>query len=477
MQIRILPLALLALTSVAAAQVPTHDDVVIGQVALDAGGSVPLFADVYLPTNAGPTTPCLVWIHGGGWATGSHNGMPTAIQRLLDSGVALVSAGYRLSDQAIFPAQIHDVKGVVRHVRANAALYHIDPSRIACWGASAGGHLAALLATTGDDPALEGTSGGNAHVSSRVMAAVDYSGPTDLLMTNPDVIHPQPGCYLDHDAPDSYNSRLIGFDGPNQGIGALRNNLDSAVSPFPEMLALVQQANPITHLTLDDAPIFIAHGVIDTIIPTAQSSRLHLAALAIGLPSVMKIDPNHGHGSLDGTTYAATRSFLLERFHAGHTAGVAYCFGDQSGAACPCGNASAPTAYEGCQNSTLSGGRLRAEGRSTMSFDSLTLFGTRMPNSSTVYVKGMAMNMDGVGSALSDGLMCISGPFIRLGTKFNVNGASRFPASGDAKISTLGGGVAPGTTHYFQAIYRDEFEFCQQHSFNLTNGVAVTFTP
>lgn len=475
MHLRVLPLAFLALGSFATAQVPTFDDVVVGQVPLDAGGTVPLYTDVYVPPNATAPTPCVVWIHGGGWANGSHDGVPQAIMALLDSGVAVASAGYRYSDQAIFPAQLHDVKGVVRHLRANAGLYNIDGSRIACWGASSGGHLAALLATTGDEPWMEGTSGGNTQYSSRVLACVDYSGPTDLLMLNPDVLTP-PGCYLDHDVPSSFISHLIGFTGPGEGVGVLRTNLNSPIAPYPEKQALIGLANPITHLTPNDPPIFIAHGVKDTIIPVAQSLRLHIAALHMGRDSVLKLDPASGHGSLDPATYAATRAFLLERFNAGHTAGVAYCFGDQSGASCPCSNFSAPTAYSGCNNSIGTAGRLRANGRSSLNDDTLMLLGTQMTNSTATYVMGAAMDADGPGTELGDGLLCVSGPLVRLATRVNVNGTSRYPANGETPISVLAT-IPPGSTRFFQVLYRDNNVFCKVTSFNLTNGVAVTYVP
>jgi acetyl esterase/lipase len=456
------------------AQAPTFDDVVVGQVALDAGGTVPLFTDVYVPQGATAPTPCVVWIHGGGWETGSHNGVPPALTPLLDSGVAIASAGYRLSQQAIFPAQLHDVKGIVRHLRANAAQYNIDPTRIACWGASAGGHLAALLATTADEPWMEGNSGGNTQHPSHVLAAVDYCGPTDLLMANPDVLTP-PGSFVDHDAPSSFMSRLIGFSGPGEGIGVLRNNVNSPVSPYPEKLALVTLANPISHLSANDAPIFIAHGLKDVFVPTAQSTRLHLAALAVGHNSVFKIDQSSGHGSLEPATYAATRSFLLERFNAVQPAGVAYCFGDQSGGVCPCSNYSAPTAYSGCLNSIGLPGRLRADGRATVTNDSLVIRGSQMMNSTSTFVVGAGMEGDGAGVELGDGLMCITGPYVRLATKINQNGTSSYPEAGELAISIMGA-IQPGTTRYFQVLYRDSNIYCKQLTLNLTNGVAVTFT-
>jgi hypothetical protein len=170
----------------------------------------------------------------------------------------------------------------------------------------------------------------------------------------------------------------------------------------------------------------------------------------------MKLDAASGHGSLDLSTYAASRSFLIERFNAGHTAGVSYCFGDQSSALCPCSNDSAPTAYAGCVNSIGLSGRLRAEGRAIVSNDSLTLLGSSMTSSSATYVVGTAMDAGGAGTEMGDGLLCVSGPLVRLATKFNVSGASRFPELGGTPVSAVAA-IAPGSTRYFQVLYRDNF--------------------
>ena len=97
----------------------------------------------------------------------------------LKSGYAGASIGYRLSQHAIFPAQIEDVKAAVRWLRANAKTYRLDPNRFAAWGSSAGGHLVAMLGTTGDIAEFE--VGENLEVSSWVQAVVDYFGPTDFL--------------------------------------------------------------------------------------------------------------------------------------------------------------------------------------------------------------------------------------------------------------------------------------------------------
>src|SRR5262249_35630047 len=150
-------------------------------------GGRDLLLDLYLPSAGPGPFPVVVWIHGGAWLTGSRFPAPNAAQ-LTSLGFAVASVDYRLTSQAgqwgaepvIFPAQIHDVKGAVRWLRANAATYNLDPARFGCWGSSAGGHLAALLATSGDVPALEGTVGGNAGFSSAVQACADFFGPTDL---------------------------------------------------------------------------------------------------------------------------------------------------------------------------------------------------------------------------------------------------------------------------------------------------------
>ncbi|MBL8858324.1 MAG: alpha/beta hydrolase [Planctomycetes bacterium] len=473
---RLVPLALLLTLSTATAQVPTFDDVVVGQVPLDAGGTMPLLTDIYLPQGATSPTPVVIWIHGGGWATGTHNGLPAAILELRNSGVALVSAAYRLSHEAIFPAQIHDVKGLIRFLRANAAQYNIDPARIACWGASAGGHLAALAATSGGVAELEGTSGGNLNQSSRIVAAVNYFGPTDLLEMNPDIWYP-PGSLLDHDAPDSYPSMLIGFDGPGEGIGMLRANQTSLLSPIPEKLALAILANPITHITPDDAPIYVAHGQIDNIVPVGQSQRLYDAGLVHGTSPILKLEPASGHGSLSNSTYAESRAFLLHQFNGGAQAvGAPYCFGDGSGAACPCANANSATSYSGCLNSTGSGSQLRAAGVPSISADSLLLSATQLPPSTVIFVQGSQTVSGGDGAAHGFGILCVTGSVVRLATRPTFGGNVRYPDPGEGTISQRGG-ITAGSTRYFQAVYRDTPTFCGGVTVNMSNAHAVTFTP
>ena len=133
--------------------------------------------DLYLPEKAEDRLPLIVWIHGGAWYAGSKEGCPAV--PFAAKGYAVASINYRLSQHAIFPAQIEDCKAAIRWLRANAAKYNLDPDHIGVWGASAGGHLVALLGTTAGVKELEG-QGGNLDQSSRVQCVVDWFGPTDL---------------------------------------------------------------------------------------------------------------------------------------------------------------------------------------------------------------------------------------------------------------------------------------------------------
>ena len=140
--------------------------------------------DIYLPEERKESYPVVIHIYGSAWFSNNSKGMAdlgTICQALLDAGYAVVTPNHRSSGDAAFPAQINDIKAVVRFIRANAAQYRLDPSFIAASGFSSGGHLAALAATSADVEQLEGEVGGNLQFSSAVDAACDWSGPIDLL--------------------------------------------------------------------------------------------------------------------------------------------------------------------------------------------------------------------------------------------------------------------------------------------------------
>ena len=136
--------------------------------------------DLYRPKITVGALPAVVCIHGGGWAKGSKANYAKIAQALAGRGYVAVAISYRLSGEAAFPAAIHDCKAAVRFLRANARTYGVNPDKIGAIGSSAGGHLAALLATSHGVEELEG-KGGNPIHSSRIQAAVPMGAQTDFL--------------------------------------------------------------------------------------------------------------------------------------------------------------------------------------------------------------------------------------------------------------------------------------------------------
>ncbi len=152
-----------------------------------------------------------------------------------------------------------------------------------------------------------------------------------------------------------------------------------------------------------------------------------------------------------------------------------FCFGDGSGAACPCGNAG--LAGNGCAHSqNPAGANLSGAGLPRISADSFVLTTTGMPNGPGLYFQGDTQAAGGNGVSFGDGLLCASGTITRLGVKFSIAGVSSFPGVGDPTLS-VSGSVAIGDTRQYQQWYRDAFVFCSPSNFNLTNAVQVTWVP
>ena len=231
-------------------------------------GERDLRLDVYWSKESTEPLPLVVWIHGGAWRNGDKEN-PRALA-LLSKDYAVASVEYRLSQEAIFPAQIHDCKSAIRWLRSNATLFNFDPDRIGVWGGSAGGHLVALLGTSGDVADLEGELGVTT-TSSRVQAVCDWFGPTDLLRMN-DIAGT-----IDHNAEDSPESQLIG-------------------APIQENPGLVERVNPITYVTADDPPFLIMHGSQDLTVLQNQSELLHTAFQKADVSSNLILIDDLGHG-------------------------------------------------------------------------------------------------------------------------------------------------------------------------------------
>jgi len=248
--------------------------------------------DIYLPDEGDGPFPVILNIHGGGWQGGDKAyAQVTSMLEGLKRGYSVVAINYRLSGEAIWPAQINDCKAAIRWVRANADQYRLNPDKIAAWGGSAGGHLSAMVGTSGDVKELEDLSQGNPEESSRIQAVVDWFGPTDFLKMDEHLKASGVKNPMKHSTPDSPESKLLG----------------KSLEDVPE---LVKEANPDTYVSSDDPPFLIQHGLEDNLVPY-QGSILLARKLghALGFEKVsLELFPATRHG---GPAYATEEN--LER--------------------------------------------------------------------------------------------------------------------------------------------------------------------
>ena len=252
---------------------PTHKDLAYADV------SSAQKLDLYIPASVNGPFPLVIMVHGGGFMFGdkADGGGLTGVDQLLAAGYAVASINYRLSGEAIYPAQIYDAKAAVRFLRANAETYNLDPDKFGAWGASAGGNLVSLLGTTCGVAELEGAELGNAEQSSCVQAVVDWFGPIDFLKMQEQLT--EAGCSASTDDASSPESKLIG----------------EPIQTVPEKVALT---NPMNYITSDDAPFFIENGTADCNIPPVQNKNLAEALSAvIGAENVTYVSlEGAGHG-------------------------------------------------------------------------------------------------------------------------------------------------------------------------------------
>ena len=239
--------------------------------------------DLYVPDN-GDLLPLIIWIHGGAFRMGSK--VDHVPLEFLELGYAVASVNYRLSQHAIFPAQIEDVKAAVRWLRANAETFYIDANRFGVWGESAGGHLAAMLGTTGNIDTFD--VGENLDVSSQVQVVVDHFGPTDFLQMDAQRL---PGGMV-HDTIDSPESELVG-------------------GPIQENKERVVRANPVTYVSAEAPPFLIIHGDQDPLVPYQQSLLLYEALVEAKVPVLLYTVAGEGHGQFkDAKVADLTREFF-----------------------------------------------------------------------------------------------------------------------------------------------------------------------
>ena len=266
-----------------------------------AGDSMPYHnLDIYLPEVEKPLYPAVIAIYGSAWSSYNSKGsvMGNLAKPLLHAGYAVIAPNHRSSNDAKFPAQINDIKAVVRFVRANSEKYKFDSSFIAITGFSSGGHLASMTGTSGkvgvfksgaESADIEGKVGQYTSFSSSVDAVVDWFGPTDFLMMD------SCGSSMAHNPANSPESSLVG--------GAIQENKDK-----------VALANPVTYVDKNDPPFLILHGDKDPLVPYCQSELLFNALQKNGVRSELVIVPGgkHGPGLFEEKYYKMMVDFFNE---------------------------------------------------------------------------------------------------------------------------------------------------------------------
>ena len=255
--------------------------------------------DIFLPKKGKAPFPIIVTIYGSAWFSNSAKGSCFKDgfgQALLKNGFAVVSINHRSSADAVWPAQLHDIKAAVRFIRANATKFSLDSSFVGVTGFSSGGHLSTMLGVTsnlknaeigslGID--LEGNIGKNLNSSSHVNAVVDWFGPTNFITMD------SCGSSFKHDDIKSPESSLIG--------GAIQDNKDK-----------VALANPISYISKNKVPFLIIHGTNDILVPYCQSQELYQKMQLKKIPSqFLTVDGGeHGPGVMIDKYYKEMVDFF-----------------------------------------------------------------------------------------------------------------------------------------------------------------------
>jgi len=203
--------------------------------------------DILYPENPETPLPAIIHIHGGGWYTGGKGGERTfnMMRTFAEAGFVSLSIEYRLSDEAPFPAGVEDCKSAIRWLRSHAEEYGIDPTRIGALGASAGGHLSAMLAVTGPEDGFDGDEP-DSRFSARIQAAVPICAPLDLRVPISD------GMF---EGDDPVVVRFLG--------GPLSEKMDAA-----------KRASPITYVKPGLPPLLLVHGTADRRVHISQSEGM-----------------------------------------------------------------------------------------------------------------------------------------------------------------------------------------------------------
>lgn len=273
---------------------PRYEDVPFAEVTLDNGDPYTLKMDIYQDLNQKTPGPCIIYYFGGGWMYGEYKQVTQRavyfreLIRLVEQRFTVVSPAYRLASQSVFPACIHDCKGVVRFLKANSKLYHIDPERIGVLGNSAGGHLAAMVAMSANCSEMEGDVGGNQEYTSAVRAATIFYAPADLvaLLRNDanEAIKNLSGTEVDNagKSMDNVITEILGYTEPGKSLIDLNQLLESGDTEDLDWkyIELAKRCSPISYVSANCPPMMILHGGKDPLVPIDQSESLYKALVS-----------------------------------------------------------------------------------------------------------------------------------------------------------------------------------------------------
>lgn len=229
-----------------------------------------LLLDIHRPDEE--VTPVVVYAHGGGWSRGDKDtDARKRLTPLAAHGVTVVSVDYRLLPDAVFPQQLHDLKGAVRWLRAHGPRLGLAVDRLGVWGASAGAYLMSLLALSEGEAEFEGTVGGNLDRSSAVQAVVHWFGAADLAASA---------------SRSELEERLLPFRFEADLLGT---------SDPTELAARARGLNLLTRASPKAPPFLIAHGDRDRIVPPSEGRSLHDALGRAGASSRLELLGGAGH--------------------------------------------------------------------------------------------------------------------------------------------------------------------------------------
>ncbi|MGH6827665.1 MAG: alpha/beta hydrolase fold domain-containing protein [Rhizomicrobium sp.] len=257
---------------------PGHVEASPGLVYETLGGFRPLTLDLYQrpPRPKEAPRPAILFVHGGDWMTGDarHAGpfddFPSVLAQLAAQGYVVASVNYRLAAEAHFPAAVRDVKEAIRWLRAHAADYDLDGTRVMAWGLEAGGQIAALVGTSCGVNSLEPETDAKrkgALPSDCVEGVIDWAGPVDLLGWEED-------------------GEIAGGPTP---LGAYLGCEPADCAP-----GVVRAASPLSYLDSMTPPFLIQQGAADTHVPPSQSLKFHDALQALNVPSELITYPGVG---------------------------------------------------------------------------------------------------------------------------------------------------------------------------------------